>query len=125
MNNRIKQIREESGLTQESFGERIGSARNTIANYENGNRKPSNAIIISICREFNINETWLRDGTGEMREPEEDEVAAYVSDLIEEDNPFYDMIKGIMKTYSLLGEKEKSVIKSFAKDLQKNLTGKD
>lgn len=66
MNERLKQLRERLELTQEEFGKRIGSARNTIANYEMGNRAPSNAILLSICREFNANEEWLRTGKGEM-----------------------------------------------------------
>ena len=66
MNERLKQLRDHLELTQEEFGKRIGSARNTIANYEAGNRVPSNAILLSICREFNVNETWLRTGNGEM-----------------------------------------------------------
>ncbi|MBR5584182.1 MAG: helix-turn-helix transcriptional regulator, partial [Lachnospiraceae bacterium] len=59
MNKRIKLIRESKDLTQDEFGKRIGSARNTIANYETGNRTPSNAVIVSICKEFNVNENWL------------------------------------------------------------------
>lgn len=66
MHKRIKQIREHFKLTQEEFGKRIGSARNTIANYENGNRNPSNSVVLSICREFRVNEVWLRTGEGEM-----------------------------------------------------------
>lgn len=66
MNERIRKLRDFLGLTQENFGKRIGSARNTIANYENGSRKPSNAVILSICREFNVNEEWLRLGQGNM-----------------------------------------------------------
>ena len=64
MNERIKELRNKLNLTQEEFGKKIGSARNTIANYETGNRNPSNAIITSICREFNVNEVWLRTGEG-------------------------------------------------------------
>lgn len=66
MNKRIRKVRDFYKLTQEDFGKKIGSARNTIANYENGNRTPSNSVIISICREFNVNEEWLRTGEGEM-----------------------------------------------------------
>ncbi len=62
MNERIKIIRKDFGLTQDEFGKKIGSARNTIANYENGNRTPSNSVILSICREFNVNEKWIREG---------------------------------------------------------------
>jgi transcriptional regulator with XRE-family HTH domain len=66
MNDRIKAIRISSDLTQDEFGRRIGAARNTIANYENGKRTPSNSVINVICRAYNVNEEWLRDGTGEM-----------------------------------------------------------
>lgn len=64
MNERIKKVRDYFGLTQEEFGKKIGAARNTIANYENGNRTPGKSIILSICREFGVNEDWLRNGTG-------------------------------------------------------------
>ena len=64
MNTRIKEIRDSLKLTQEEFGKKIGVARNTIANYENGNRSPGKSVILSICREFNVNEDWLRYGTG-------------------------------------------------------------
>lgn len=66
MNARIKLVRESLKLTQDSFGKRLGIARNTIANYETGNRTPSNAVITSICKEYNVNEDWLRTGEGEM-----------------------------------------------------------
>ena len=63
MKDRIKQIRKEAGLTQEKFAERLGLKRQTIATYETGRSEPMDTIIFSICREFNINENWLRYGT--------------------------------------------------------------
>lgn len=66
MNERIKQVRKYYGLTQNEFGERIGVRGNTITGYENGLRSPSNAIIIAIAKEYNISESWLRTGEGEM-----------------------------------------------------------
>lgn len=91
MNSRIKKIRENEDLTQDAFGKKIGSARNTIANYEMGNRTPSNAVITSICREFNVNETWLRTGEGEMYLPvcREKELAELTTTfLLEESDSF-------------------------------------
>lgn len=64
MNNRIKKIRSENHLTQVEFGLRIGVKGNTITNYENGLRTPSDAVIKLICQEFYINEHWLRTGEG-------------------------------------------------------------
>lgn len=66
MKDRIKKIRKEKKMTQVDFGEKIGVKGNTITNYENGLRNPTDAVILSICREFNINENWLRTGEGEM-----------------------------------------------------------
>lgn len=66
MENRIKAIRKGAKLTQSEFGEKIGTRGNTITNYETGLRNPSNAVITAICREFNVNEQWLREGTGPM-----------------------------------------------------------
>ena len=66
MKERIKKIRKELDLTQQAFADKIGMKQNTIAQYEMGRTKPSDAIIFSICREFGVNEEWLRTGEGEM-----------------------------------------------------------
>lgn len=65
MKDRIKSLRKTLGLTQAEFGARIGVGSSTIATYETG-REPLNPIIVSICREFRVNEQWLRTGDGEM-----------------------------------------------------------
>ena len=66
MKDRIKLIRQNAGMTQQEFAKQIGVSRNTIATYETSVRIPIDAIVLSICREFNINETWLRTGEGNM-----------------------------------------------------------
>ena len=70
MNERIKKIRKTFGLTQQEFSERLNIGRGTLANYEVGRNEPIDAVISLIFREFNINETWLRTGEGEMTAPE-------------------------------------------------------
>lgn len=67
MQNRIKELRKSLGMNQTEFGEKLCIAQTTIAGYENGTRVPSDAIIKSICREYGVNETWLRTGAGDMR----------------------------------------------------------
>ena len=66
MKERIKKLRKHLDLTQREFGERIGIKGTSIANYELGRNEPIDAVISLICREFNVNEAWLRSGTGEM-----------------------------------------------------------
>lgn len=66
INQRIKKLRKVLDLTQQEFAERIGSVQNTITGYETGRRGPSNQVVTLICREFGVNEAWLRTGEGEM-----------------------------------------------------------
>lgn len=70
MKDRIRKIRRDLDLTQQEFADRIGIKRNTIANYETGRNEPIDSVVSLICREFGVNEEWLRDGTGEMFEPD-------------------------------------------------------
>lgn len=65
MHDRIKYVRTSAGLTQEQFANKIGLTRNYVAKIEIGNRAPSDRTISDICREFGVNETWLRSGAGE------------------------------------------------------------
>lgn len=64
MKERVKKVRKHFNLTQEEFAKRLGLVRSSIAKYEIGRREPTNAIITSICREFGVNEVWLRTGEG-------------------------------------------------------------
>lgn len=65
---RIKEVRDFYGLTQQKFAERTKTKQSTVATYESGRNVPSGSVISLICREFNVREGWLRDGTGEMLE---------------------------------------------------------
>lgn len=65
MGNRIKELRQALGLTQQEFADRIGVKRGAIANYEIG-RNASDTAVALICREFCVSERWLRTGEGEM-----------------------------------------------------------
>lgn len=66
MNERIKELRKHLNMNQTEFGSRIGVKQTTIAGYENGLRTPSDLAVSSICKEFGVNEIWLRTGEGDM-----------------------------------------------------------
>ncbi len=125
MKDRIKKIRKEANMTQEKFAEKLGLKRQTIATYETGRSEPMDNIIVSICREFNVNKEWLLTGKGETYKEIEDETAEVVSDLLEEDNPFYDLILGIMKTYKKLDDKSQTALRSLSQELLDNLKKRD
>lgn len=77
VNSRIRKIRKQLDITQEEFGARIGVKGNTVAQWESGRNNPSDSAIAFLCREFHISEEWLRNGIGDMFDPEpEDELKA-------------------------------------------------
>lgn len=122
MKDRIKIIRKDSKLTQVEFGKKIGVKGNTVTGYETGLRTPTDAVLRSICREFRVNETWLRTGEGEIFRPlpPEDEVAAAVSNVLEDihcDNSIYTLVKELLLKYDRLDPKSKKVIDEFAGDI--------
>ncbi len=125
MNNRIVQLRKSREWTQDEFAEKMGISKNYVSLIENGKKKPSDRLISDICREFNVNEKWLRDGIGDMYDIPDDEVASVVSELLEEDNPFYELIVGIMKTYQGLDSKSQELLKNLGKQLLDNLKKRD
>lgn len=125
MNNRIVQLRKSREWTQDEFAEKMGISKNYVSLIENGKKKPSDRLISDICREFNVNEKWLRDGIGDMHDIPDDEVASVVSELLEEDNPFYELIVGIMKTYQGLDSKSQELLRNLGKQLLDNLKKRD
>lgn len=66
MKDRIKALRKALSLNQTDFGSKIGVKQSAVAAYESGSRTPLDSVIVSICREFGVNERWLRTGQGEM-----------------------------------------------------------
>lgn len=122
INTRIKQIRKDAKLTQEQFGERIGITGASCSTIESGKSNPSSQTIKSICREFGIREEWLRTGEDPMYALPEDETAAYVDQLLHDaENPLYDIIRAIMKTYSELDGNSQAVIRNTIEQIRENL----
>lgn len=121
---RIIQIRKLHKLSQEKFAEKLGLSRNFINQVENGSKNVSDRTISDICREFNVREEWLRYGT-EPIQKDDDATKKLLDDLISADNPFYDIIMGIIKTYVNLDTKSQAVIQSFSEELLKTITDKE
>ena len=126
MNERIRNLRKYLGLTMEKFGEQLGVGKTAISNIENGNRNVTEQMCKSICREFNVNEDWLRNGTGEMFFIPKDETAMIVSDLLEStDNTFYNLILDIVKTYQNLKPADQDIIKTICQQPIENIKNQE
>lgn len=112
MHDRIKKLRKALDLTQQEFANRLGLKQNTVATYEMARTDPSDRTIFAICREFNVNEQWLRTGEGEMfltldEDSEFDRICTQIQ--LSED----DFIKGLIRAYWRLPDDKKAVIREL------------
>lgn len=114
MKNRILKIRKDSKLNQEDFGLRLNLTKNYISLIETGNRIPSDRTISDICREFNVNEDWLKNGTGDMYKEKDGSFSKLLVELEDSDDDF---IKSLITVYMGLDEDSKSALRKIAKGM--------
>ena len=109
MKTRLKELRKSLGLTMEEFGANLGVKKNTISQLESGKNNLTEQMILSICREFNVSEEWLRNGVGDMFiESKED----YLNSLSQRYH-LDDLAKSILEGYFSLKPEHRDVIKDY------------
>jgi len=117
MNERVKELRKILGLSGEKFGEKIGLKKVAVSQIETGRNNLTEQTILSICREFNVNEDWLRYGTGEMFKEKslDEEIISFIGDIQwdAEDNFKKRFISAIAK----LNDSEWEVIEKIMKNM--------
>lgn len=114
INERIKELRKSHGLTLEKFGDTLGVTKSGISKIEKGERNLTEQMFKSICREFNVNEEWLRTGKGEMYKLVEDEVSAAASDITDSDDY---VIQDFIVVYRSLSQASKDALSELAKGM--------
>ena len=124
MKDRIKELRKTLGLTLEEFGKRLGVTKAAISRLENGVNSVTDQMFTSICREFNVNEEWLRSGEGEMfvQVPEEDQYSKAAASLLKEDDVF---AMEAIKLYHSLSAEQRIAVKNFILQLAENIKEKE
>lgn len=117
MKNRLKLLRSSLEMTMDEFGKKLGVTRAAVSNLENGHRELTNQMITSICREFNVNEDWLRSGAGEMfvKRTRNQQVADFVNDIMEEEDSSFR--KRFVEALSKLTVYDWQVLEKIAKNL--------
>lgn len=110
LNERVRELRKELNLTLDKFGERIGLKKSALSLIENGKNGITDQVFKSICREFNVNDDWLRTGEGDMFNLPLDETAYLVADILDTTNPLYDLVLSIIKIYQQLDINSREVV---------------
>lgn len=104
MNSRIRELRKSLGMSQTEFGDRLGIKQTTVAGYETGGRSPIDAVVSLICREFAVSEKWLRTGEGEIFLPQDEEIAVFMSQVLNDQH--LDFRKQFVKALAKLDSEE-------------------
>ena len=125
MKDRIRLLRHTLGLTQQKFADKLGIKGNAISQYESGRNAPIDAVISLICREFNVNEEWLRTGNGEMfvQRTRADELSSFVDRLLQSEPD--DIRRRFVTAISRLSTKELEVLERTALHLTDELSSAD
>lgn len=109
MKDRIREVREHFGLSMEKFGSRIGIGKASISLLESGKNNPSVQTITLICREFGVNEQWLRTGEGEMLE----QTRASVLDRLSTEYDLSREQRSVIEAFLDLDPQERDVILKY------------
>lgn len=117
---RIRILRKEQlHLTQEALGEPLGLSRANIANIEAGRITVTDRVIVSICKEFDVNEKWLKTGEGEIFTPlnRSETISKFAASLINQDDSSFR--KQLVEVLAELNESDWEVLEGIAKKLAK------
>ena len=103
MNERIKAVRLALGISQEEFGKRLGVTRGAITNIELNKVEPKPLFVDLICREFNVNEDWLKNGAEPMflQRSRNEEPSAFFGDLLNGEPDFKHRLISVMSRLSV------------------------
>lgn len=118
---RIEILRKDLSMSRRVFGERLGVSESVIVNIEYDRLKrpdQKESLYKLICKEFNVNEEWLRTGNGEMFVPltRNQLITDFTSNLIKEDETFK---KRLVEALAKLDESEWEVLEKLAESLIK------
>ena len=113
MKERLKEARISLGLSQEAFGTRLGVTKTAISSLESGRRNITEQMLKAICREYDVNYDWLKNGEGEMF----DNLPETIVDELVLDYELDDLDRELILGYLKLGKEERAVIKKYVKNV--------
>ena len=69
---RLKELREQKGLSQDAFSKDIGVSQSTVGNWESGTRQPKMDVLEKIARYFDVSTDYLLGRSDESVLPQSD-----------------------------------------------------
>ena len=103
---RLKMVRNELGLSQPKFGEKMGVSKSVVVNLELNRVELKDMMLNLACKTYSVNPLWLERGEGEMFL---DTPQSLIDDLASEFN-LTDIEKKIVSNFVNLSELERNQI---------------
>lgn len=114
MSDRILAIISARGINKTEFAAKLNISQAYVSQMCSGVRNPSDRTLSDICREFFINEHWLRTGEGAMLKPmnRDQEIAAFMGDVMARESD--DFRKRLMAVLAKLDVAEWELLEKMA-----------
>lgn len=116
LSSRIGELISALGIKKAVFADRLNVSQAFVSQMCSGSANPSDRTVADICREFRVNEEWLRTGEGEMfiQLSRDEELAAFFGDLLAGEPDFK---QRLMSVLARLSEDEWALLEKMAESL--------
>lgn len=121
LSERIVELIKALGIKKTIFARTLNVSQAFVSQLCSGERVPSDRTIADICREFDVSEEWLRNGTGPMfmEKTRDEELAEFFGHVLARD----DFKQRLLAALSRLDESEWSMLEQVARKLLDELNG--
>lgn len=114
MADRISKVIRDKEKTKTAFSDRINVSQAFVSQMCSGLKVPSDRTIADICREYDVNEDWLRTGQGDpyIQLSRDEELAQFFGDVMKGEDP--DFRRRLLSVMSRLTTDEWALLERMA-----------
>lgn len=111
---RITKVIKDKAKTKTEFAEKLNISQSFVSRLASGEKEPSDRTIADICREFDVNEDWLRTGQGDpyVQLSRDEELAQFFGDVMKGEDP--DFRRRLLSVMSRLTTDEWALLEQMA-----------
>lgn len=111
---RITKVIKDKAKTKTEFAEKLNISQSFVSRLASGEKEPSDRTIADICREFDVNEDWLRTGQGDpyVQLSRDEELAAFFGSVLKGEDP--DFRRRLLSVMSRLTTDEWALLEQMA-----------
>ena len=111
---RITKVIKDKAKTKTEFAEKLNISQSFVSRLASGEKEPSDRTIADICREYDVNEDWLRTGRGDpyIQLSRDEELAQFFGDVMKGEDP--DFRRRLLSVMSRLTTDEWALLERMA-----------